>query len=97
MCHAGPQMAAQQDTTVGTDEAFSTHDIAEGVAHDLVLQAEEFVQAARGLPVMDPVRISLTSAAAAALAAATPFVAPPPRIRARRAPPTQLADAILPA
>ncbi len=66
-------------------DTFTTHDIAEGVAHDLVLQAEEAVQAARGLPIGDPARLWLMNAASAALAAATPFVPSPPILRVARA------------
>jgi hypothetical protein len=61
------------------DETFTTREIAEGVAHDLVAQAEDAVQAARALPPTDPQRLALMNAAAQALAAAAPFVDGRPR------------------
>jgi hypothetical protein len=56
------------------DETFSTRDIAEGLAHELLLLAEGTVDAARKLPAGDPGQVALMRDAAAALAAATPFV-----------------------
>lgn len=56
------------------EETFTSREIAEGVAHDLLLLAEEHVERARSLPPSDPSRVALVESASAALAAATPFV-----------------------
>lgn len=72
VCQYGPRMA--QKNPPKEDALFTNYEVAENAARELVLGAEDLAENARDLPASDPTRLAMTQAAAAALAAASPFI-----------------------
>lgn len=65
-------MASENPPDDGT--TFTSYEIGENAARELALAAEQTAEDARKLPTQNPARIEMMHAAAAALAAATPFL-----------------------